>query len=322
MAIESPIPGLLAKLPGLLVVTDHAGAIQWIGGEAVETVGVAVGPLDYIGTLFSRPAAIFLETHLWPSLRRHGRIDECYAPLQQADGSAWPCLVSARRLDDEGRLVWLCFEARDRAGFESSLIEARTAAQRLAGELAEANQRLHQQALALDERNRELGELALTDPLTGLGNRRALERAFHATGPDGRQGALMMVDADHFKAVNDRWGHAMGDSVLVQLGATLRSCSRRSDVVVRLGGEEFALWLPEADADVAARVAEAVHARIADAKLAGGDGALTVSIGIAIGQGGPEPGAFTQLMQRADAALYAAKAAGRHRTCWAPVTTG
>ena len=321
MATESPIPGMLARLPGLLVVTDDAGAIQWIGGEALETLGVAVGPLDYLGTLFSRPAAIFLETHLWPSLRRNGRIDECYAPLRHADGSPWPCLVSARRMDDEGRLVWLCFEARERAGFESSLIEARAAAQRLALELAEANQRLRQQALALDEHNRELGQLALTDPLTGLGNRRALERAFRAEGHGGRHGALVMVDADHFKAVNDRWGHEMGDNVLIRLAAALRSCSRRHDTVVRLGGEEFALWLPEADAAAAARVAEAVHARIAEAKLTGGEQALTVSIGIAIGEGGPDAGAFADLMRRADAALYAAKAAGRNRTCWASATT-
>lgn len=199
----------------------------------------------------------------------------------------------------------------------------RQPAQGLASELAEANRRLEAQSEAIRNRNCELDALARTDPLTGLGNRRALDAAFlarPAAPPDGTpstDSALLMVDADHFKAINDRWGHDVGDSVLVAMAGVLRTCLRRSDTVARLGGEEFALWLPEATADAAARVAETVHARMAAVRLPDGAEALTVSIGMAMLGGQRDRSDLALLLKRADEALYLAKTAGRNRSCWA-----
>lgn len=322
MASEPPLPGRwLPRLPALLVVTDLEGALQVVSGEAVETLGVEAGALDYVGTLFGRASAIFLETHLWPLLRRDGRIDECHVLLQSRGGASWPCLVSARRIDEahDPRVLWLFFPAQERARFEAELLAAREAAQALAKELAEANRQLEAQADAIRSRNDELDQLARTDPLTGLGNRRALDAAFRSgrQGVDGAGwgGALLMVDADHFKSVNDRWGHEAGDAVLVALAGVLRASLRREDTVVRLGGEEFALWLPGAAADVAARVAEAIHARVAALRLPGEGGRLTVSIGVAMLGDQRDPHDLATLLKRADDALYRAKAAGRNRTC-------
>ncbi|TXM76473.1 GGDEF domain-containing protein [Methylobacterium sp. WL69] len=177
----------------------------------------------------------------------------------------------------------------------------------------------------------ELAHLSYTDALTGLPNRRRFDEVFQRTWKSarrtGRPLALLIVDADHFKRYNDRYGHAVGDAVLKGLAQGLaQSVHRPDDLVSRVGGEEFALLLPETDEASALRIAEAVHARIAglDARIPGlaagsaGTDAVTVSIGLAA-TGGPAPSGdgdaeAADLYRRADAALYAAKAGGRNRT--------
>lgn len=291
---ESAPTTLWSALPALLVETDAVGRLVALHGECVARLPTDVGGLDDLATLLTRPAAIFLETHLWPLLRREGRFDECHVSLRLDGGGELPCLAGARWFGEgpARRVAWLFTPVHQRARFEEALIGARTQAQ---------------------QRAKELDQLAHTDPLTGLANRRALEAAFAAHGDGG--GALLVIDADHFKAINDRWGHHAGDAVLADLGAALRQCVRRSDCAARMGGEEFALWLPDADADSATRVADAVHARMAGITLPDGAGALTVSIGIACAAAG-ERAHPARLIQRADDALYAAKAAGRACTRW------
>jgi len=325
ISVAEPAPATLwSALPALLVETDPVGRLVALHGEWVKRLPPDVGGLDDIGRLFTRPAAIFLETHLWPLLRREGRFDECHIALRLDDDSALPCFASARWFSEgeSRRVAWLFTPATQRARFEAELIEARAAAQRLARELAEANQRLEAQAEAEREHSRALGALAQTDPLTGLGNRRALQAAFEESlrcrdaeaTPD--RGALLMVDADHFKAVNDRWGHAVGDGVLVRLAQKLQASIRRSDCVVRLGGEEFALWLPGASEEVAHRVADEIHRRMADLQPDGSDATpITVSIGVALLADHGDPGDLAALLKRADGALYTAKRRGRNRTC-------
>ena len=151
---------LLPRLPALVIVTDASGSLQVVTGDVVEELGIDAGALDYIGTVFGRASAIFLETHLWPLLRREGRFDECHVLLQSPGGTPWPCLVSARLLDDGARWLGLFFAARERARFEAELVAARQAAQGLARELAEANRRLEAQSEAIRNRNSELDALA------------------------------------------------------------------------------------------------------------------------------------------------------------------
>ncbi|GEP08974.1 sensor domain-containing diguanylate cyclase [Methylobacterium gnaphalii] len=163
----------------------------------------------------------------------------------------------------------------------------------------------------------ELARLSRTDPLTGLANRRSFEDALDAAGKDARRTglpvSLLIVDADHFKRYNDRYGHAVGDEVLKELAQRLSACVHRpNDMAFRIGGEEFMLLLPATDAIGALRVADAVHEQMQGLTLpsAGiGRGAVTVSIGVASGIDDPD------LFRRADAALYEAKATGRNRTC-------
>jgi diguanylate cyclase (GGDEF)-like protein len=175
---------------------------------------------------------------------------------------------------------------------------------------------------SLVERNRRLvarlAAEARVDKLTGVLNRRGFqERAEVELERARREQAwvgAVTVDIDYFKRVNDEWGHDVGDRVLERLGEVLRGESRSSDVVARLGGEEFAALLPGADADEAMAYAERVRDQFArDAGL--GLPPVTVSAGVSAAV---SPGTVDELLQPADSALYAAKRGGRDRAFGAP----
>jgi two-component system cell cycle response regulator len=163
-----------------------------------------------------------------------------------------------------------------------------------------------------------------TDVLTGWHNRRYLQARMKeelATAcRDGRSLVCMMLDVDHFKQVNDRWGHSAGDAVLRELAQRVDAEVRSSDVAARFGGEEFVILLPRTSSAEGRHVAERVREAVAAAPFnlpAGGQVAVTVSIGIAEfhpGAGRSDLKSLGEaLIARADAALYDAKAAGRDR---------
>lgn len=172
--------------------------------------------------------------------------------------------------------------------------------------------------------NREqLRRLGLTDALTAVGNRRyfdqrlqeELARAQRASAPL----SCLFIDIDHFKHINDRHGHATGDAVLQTIAQRIRSELRGADVVARIGGEEFAVLLPQAGADRAAEVAERIRQFIAGTPVATGSMVVTLSISVSIGVAtlvNPQRGSKADaqaLLRHADAALYEAKRSGRNR---------
>ena len=165
-------------------------------------------------------------------------------------------------------------------------------------------------------RNLAIAEFrASTDGLTGLPNKRAvtdiLKRMFAQAATERSPLALLMLDLDHFKQVNDQRGHAVGDQVLANVGAVMRSAMRSRDFAGRNGGEEFAILLPDTEIPAALRIAERVRAAIAEMSLPGTDVAVTVSVGVA---GYPEHASTPDRLARlADAALYLAKRQGRNR---------
>jgi diguanylate cyclase (GGDEF)-like protein len=160
--------------------------------------------------------------------------------------------------------------------------------------------------------------LAATDPLTRLANHRHFRDALVAaadTAAPYESLAVVLLDLDHFKVVNDTYGHPYGDEVLREVGDRLRRIVREGDLVGRLGGEEFALLLPDVDAESAVRVAE--RARAAIRSIPSRDIDLDCSAGVAVGPHDAQEG--ERLLELADAALYRAKAGGRARTCrWSP----
>ena len=155
------------------------------------------------------------------------------------------------------------------------------------------------------------------DHLTGLANRRAFFEAgeieLQRWSQQPRPLALVMIDADHFKQVNDRHGHAAGDAVLRHLAVALGACTRAVDVVARLGGEEFVLLLPDTGIEGAEALAQRLCQRVAaqPAEVDGRRIPYTVSAGVAQMQAGVS--GLDALIQRADAALYRAKSRGRNR---------
>jgi diguanylate cyclase (GGDEF)-like protein len=166
-----------------------------------------------------------------------------------------------------------------------------------------------------EEAERGLREQADTDGLTGLLNRRAWrKRADAAIATARRRGervALLMIDIDHFKQINDRWGHETGDRALEQMGAMLRQCARRSDLLCRYGGEEFCLLLVGADEASARDVDARLRAALTGDTAREPRFTICFSGGLAVlGDADPDVRA---LMRRADAALYEAKASGRAR---------
>ncbi|HZW26075.1 MAG TPA: GGDEF domain-containing protein [Gallionella sp.] len=164
--------------------------------------------------------------------------------------------------------------------------------------------------------DREVLELAMTDSLTGIPNRRALmELSEHALARRGSSPmALMMIDVDHFKRINDTHGHPAGDAVLRQVARLLSGRLRGGDVLGRYGGEEFCVLAPDTDAEGARTLAESLRDIISFRPLhtERGELSVTVSIGVACC---PDDSAreLKDLLAEADAALYAAKEAGRNR---------
>ena len=163
----------------------------------------------------------------------------------------------------------------------------------------------------------ELRRLATTDPLTGLPNRRHFlemaEAECHRAGRYGRPFSLVMLDVDHFKGVNDRHGHSAGDAVLQSLAAAVSGGLRDEAVAGRLGGEEFAILLPEAAGEDAAAVADRIRQRVAETPVATGVGDLIVTVSLGVATWQPPAEAVDSLLSRADAALYTSKERGRNR---------
>jgi len=235
-----------------------------------------------------------------------------------------PVMVNCQKheLDGLARYYWVMFVARERSRFEEELLQARKNAELMSTNLTLAHAELnilhsqlthHADLMSLE--NRELSDLSRTDALTGLSNRRALATAvkhWRVQAQPEACAALLMVDVDHFKSVNDLHGHDEGDKVLKSLAEQLRLSMRSSDLAVRYGGEEFVMWLPLADRAGASRAAQRVHDNVRQVQVAGKS--ITVSIGVATAPNTPGADLLQLLTQHADKAVYEAKASGRNCT--------
>ena len=177
--------------------------------------------------------------------------------------------------------------------------------------LERSRRELDDRTALLDAQNRLLQEMAATDSLTGLINRRKFDdltqREIERASRYSRPFSVVMLDLDHFKAVNDEFGHHAGDLALIEVAAVARDTVRSVDSVARWGGEEFIVMLPEVGLVGAARAAERICDAIREARVAGG---ITTSVGVAEYRSGETA---EELLGRVDEALYRAKRAGRDR---------
>ena len=161
----------------------------------------------------------------------------------------------------------------------------------------------------------ELRQLAFVDALTGAMTRRAFlaegEKEVHRARRHGRGLSCIMFDLDHFKSINDVHGHAAGDQVLSHVIAACRGALRASDHIGRLGGEEFAVVLPETGVE-AARIAELLRATISSLDVVHGSQTIRVSASFGVAVLSPQDANFGSMIARADMALYEAKNSGRN----------
>ncbi|WUR12743.1 diguanylate cyclase [[Empedobacter] haloabium] len=181
--------------------------------------------------------------------------------------------------------------------------------------LERAHRALGQQNEELRLLSEELRRKSITDSLTGMANRAFfLDSAAAMVGIAKRHGtplALLLVDADHFKRINDEYGHPAGDAVLQLLASVLTAQTREGDVAARYGGEEFIVALPHTTAQAASELAERIRGRVAAQPAPPGMAGLRLSVSIGVAQYRPEEADIGETIRRADAALYAAKHAGR-----------
>ncbi len=186
---------------------------------------------------------------------------------------------------------------------------------RLDADLAARTREMHLQNAKLALANDRLHHVATTDELTGLLNRRAaiarLQELWSLAARHNRPLAVILLDIDRFKHINDSHGHDAGDAVLRRVAATLRRSTRFGESVCRVGGDEFLVLCPDATADMAAAVAGRLRKSVAAQRIrhAGVDLSVTISLGVA--ERGPASATADDLLKAADEALYAAKRAGR-----------
>lgn len=217
----------------------------------------------------------------------------------------------------QGDVTHICGTARDLTPFLVAQRSLEELNHRLELRVAERTQALNQANAELREANQILEKLAASDSLTELANRRSFfEHATAEVQRAQRYGhllSLQMLDIDHFKSINDHFGHAAGDEVLRKLADVLRANLRHNDLAARIGGEEFVVLLPETRLEAAAQHAERLRMAIAALRFPFDQAmhSITVSIGVAaldIGELSPDP-----MLMRADNGLYRAKDDGRNR---------
>jgi two-component system cell cycle response regulator len=171
--------------------------------------------------------------------------------------------------------------------------------------------------MALDIDNARLRRQAITDPLTEAYNREFLHQhlphAIELADQRGEPLAVAMIDVDHFKEVNDGFGHAVGDRVLAHVAHRLRAGIRAGDLLVRYGGEEFLALLPGADTPHALEIAERVRAKLERDTIVVDTHAIAVRISVGVAERRRGVDSSMELIRRADEALYAAKRMGRNR---------
>lgn len=300
-----------------ILLGDYAGAIEELDRIDHDLTGEAHGS-------FFRCDRRILRARL---LRLTGRTVDAMAELQAEPLDDLPASDRVRVLEE---LVSAQEAAGDFAGalesfrqFHELTLRARDQATEQRGQVLNARleleraqhkaeiERLRAEELTL--RNEDLARQAIMDALTGLPNRRGLDAALAHRMGDGRsEFACVLADIDHFKRINDRYSHLVGDEVLRRVGALIRQALRNGDVAARYGGEEFALLLDRLEERQAVEVCERLRSTIAAqpwGQIADGL-AVTISLGVAMRRAGDSSEA---LLGRADRCLYAAKAAGRDR---------
>jgi diguanylate cyclase (GGDEF)-like protein len=275
------------------MITDENRKIIYANKYFYEELNWKLGSLlgKKSEELFTYSSKIFCESYLMPLLLHEKKCEEIQLALLDGDNNRISIIVSAK-MDPQGHIYWSIFNASKRDKLYEELIDARK---------------------ELEVQAKTLKLMASTDELTGLMNRRELNlRAPELINQAKRYThsiALLMIDIDHFKKINDAYGHLEGDRVLKALGQKLQKFGRQTDLIARFGGEEFIMLLPDTNKSDAKIFAQRLHQLMSGIKV--NHAPVTVSIGITMSNGSHS---LDDLTNQADGALYEAKKNGRNKT--------
>ncbi len=290
-------------------------------GLLFEKLGDGVLVLDTGGRVLDANAAVRrmlhleddpYDRHVWDILPQvpdidHGDGSEAHFELQsQHDPSRFYDISVMPLLDGRGRRNGRIISLRDITERKHAEIE-----------LNKMNARLQRQVEKISALHDELQEQAIRDPLTGLYNRRyldeTLEREFSRARRSSYPISVIMMDADHFKRVNDTYGHKAGDRVLTALGQIIHQYVRAGDIPCRYGGEEFVIVLPETSIEIAAQRAEQVRQRFQSTRFFKGSDAIVPTLSLGIASYPAHGRSAAKVLHSADLAMYSAKSFGGNK---------
>lgn len=284
-------------LPCGVFIIDPSCNINYCNAPFASLINIPVErivnrPFD---NWLSNGSKILFQQIVLPSVLNKDQINEVQLNLLNFDKQKVPVIIFARWNEAcDGNTLFCCFSAIERDKLLNSLNESK-------------NQ--------LEESNVQLKSLSKTDELTGCFNRREMRLKMTMIRRQMERRKLsfsvLMLDLDNFKKVNDDYGHAEGDSVLKQVGDLLMDTARFDDAVVRYGGEEFLIILPEADADSAMTAANRIHENMKLVRSKAGK--VTISVGVCVASYDSAVSDY-DIIDMADKALYKSKASGKNKT--------
>lgn len=302
---------------GTMLSINHT-LLELLGFDMDEVQG------KHIQMILTKSTAAFFQFYFFPMTKVQEKVEEMFVTLQSKCGENIPALFNARRHTRDGIVVNDCIlmTMNNRHKYEQAVLMAKRAAdekselkKRVIDELERVRRQLELKQKELVVLNEKLHGLSITDELTNIHNRRSYSKAladnlslFNRTA---HPFSLLMIDVDHFKHVNDTYGHLMGDQILIELAKILQHVSREHDVSARYGGDEFALILPYTNKNNALKMAEMLRTTVEEASW--NMQFVTLSIGVTTSKKGDTA---DKILARVDEALYQSKNNGRNQVAY------
>lgn len=313
----------LNLMPGGFITINQEGLLVDMNRTFLQMVGYTFGELyeKHIETIMSKSNKFIFHTYFYPYIRLYGQVEELFISLEHKSGKSIFVLLNGKKANREGIDVIDCvlvsmgkrivYEQEIRLA-KKQLEEAFREKELALSRLEELHEEIEDKQERLIELNSKLEKLAITDSLTGLKNRRYFHIKLDEMIVDYKDGrtpfSLCLIDIDHFKQVNDVWGHTIGDQVLEQLAKIAETTVRIEDTVIRYGGEEFVILLPLLNEQEAKLQAEQLRMEVEQATWLIDE--VTISVGIATYTAEDTP---VTVVNKADQALYYSKRMGRNR---------